>query len=69
MLGVGSVAGLALGLTSERYLGALLFQVKSTDLGVLIVPTVTILTVALLAAVPPVIRAVGIDPATSLRAD
>lgn len=69
MLGVGSVAGLALGLTSERYLEALLFQVKSTDLGILIVPTVTILTTALLAAVPPVIRAVRIDPATSLRAD
>ena len=69
MLGVGAAVGLALGLTSERYLEALLFQVKSTDLGLLIVPTVTIVTAALLAALPAVIRAVRIDPANSLRAD
>ncbi len=69
MLGVGTAVGLALGLTSERYLEALLFQVKSTDLGILIVPTVTIVTVALLAALPAVIRGVRIDPASALRAD
>ena len=69
MVLIGAAAGLAAGLASERYLETLLYQVKATDLTMLAVPAVTIFTAALLAALPPVIRAVRIDPARMLRAD
>jgi putative ABC transport system permease protein len=69
MVLVGALAGVALGLASVRFIEPLLYQVKATDLRVLALPSLTILTVALLAALPAVIRAVRIDPAKSLRAD
>jgi predicted permease len=69
MVLVGAVAGLALGMASVRYIETLLYQVKPTDLGVLALPPLTIFAVALLAALPAVIRAVRIDPATTLRAE
>jgi hypothetical protein len=43
--------------------------VKATDAGMLALPWLTILIVALLAAAPAAIRAVHIDPASTLRAD
>ena len=69
MVLVGALAGVGLGLASARYIGALLYQVKPTDLAVLALPAVTILAAALLAALPAVIRAVRIDPAAMLRAE
>lgn len=42
---------------------------KATDFNMLALPDVTIFTAALLATLPPVIRAVRIDPARMLRAD
>ena len=42
---------------------------KATDFNMHALPAVTIFTAALLAALPPVIRAVRIDPARMLRAD
>ena len=66
---VGASAGLAAGVASEQYLETLLYQVKATDVTMLIVPVLTILTAALLAALPPVINAVRIDPAVTLRAE
>lgn len=69
MLILGSAIGLTLGMASERYLETLLFQVKTTDITVLAFPVVTILSAAVFAAVPPVIRALSIDPAAMLRAD
>ncbi|MGH9674622.1 MAG: FtsX-like permease family protein, partial [Bryobacteraceae bacterium] len=69
MLAVGSVVGLGLGIASEHYVEKLLFQVKVTDFRMLALPAATILTAALLAAIPPVIRAVRIDPAKMLRAE
>lgn len=69
MVLVGALAGLALGLASVRYIESLLYQVKSTDAGMLALPSLTILLAALLAALPAVIRAVRIDPAKTLRAD
>ena len=38
----GAVAGLVLGMTSARYLAALLFQVKPTDAAMLGLPAITI---------------------------
>ncbi len=65
----GSLFGIVLGIASVRFIATLLFEVKATDLGVLALPTVTILAVALLAALPAVIRAVRIDPVTMLRSE
>ena len=66
---VGVLAGLALGRASTPYIEALLYQVKPTDLGMLAVPSLTIWTAAFLAVLPPVIRAVRIDPITVLRSE
>lgn len=42
---------------------------QGRDPAMLALPAVTILAAALLAALPPIIRAVRIDPATVLRAE
>ena len=69
MVLAGAIAGLALGMASVRYIETLFYQVKATDLGVLAIPSLTILAAALLAALPAVIHAVRIDPAKMLRAE
>lgn len=69
MLLLGSAAGLGLGLASEHYVETLLFQVKTTDWLMLAVPAVTIAIAGLVAALPPVLRAVRIDPAIVLRSE
>lgn len=69
MLAVGAAAGLGLGMASERYVESLLFGVKATDWSMVAWPAGTIVTVAMLAALPPVLRAVRIDPAAMLRAE
>jgi hypothetical protein len=56
-------------MASGRYIGALLYQVKATDLAMLALPSVVILAAALLAALPAVFHAVRIDPVTMLRAE
>jgi predicted lysophospholipase L1 biosynthesis ABC-type transport system permease subunit len=65
----GAAVGLAFGMASVRYIEPLLYQVKATDLVMLVIPSFTILAAALLASLPAVIRAVRIDPATTLRAE
>jgi ABC-type antimicrobial peptide transport system permease subunit len=65
----GTLVGLALGMSSVRYIETLLYQVKPTDLAMLALPSLTILAAAFLAALPAVIRAVRIDPATTLRSE
>jgi len=69
MVFAGALVGLALGTASVRYIEALLYQVKATELGILALPWIAILVVALTAAVPPVIRAVRIDPMAILRTE
>ena len=69
MVLAGALAGLALGMASVRYIAALLYQVKPTDLAMLALPSLAILAAALLAALPAVIRAVRIDPVKMLRAE
>ena len=66
---VGAIAGLVLGAASIRYIESLLYDVKATDATMLAFPCLTIVAIALLAAIPPVIRAVRIDPVSTLRAD
>jgi predicted permease len=69
MVLTGAVAGLCAGVASQRYFASLLYNVKGTDLVMLAVPSAIILAASLLAALPPVIRAVRIDPALMLLAD
>ena len=69
MVMLGAAAGLALGLTSTRFIESLLFEVRASDWSRLALPSLTIIATALAAAVPAVIRAVRIDPASSLRAE
>jgi predicted permease len=69
MVLAGSAVGLGLGMLSTRYIATLLYQVRPTDPAMLAVPIATITLGALIAALPAVLHAVRIDPATSLRAD
>ena len=69
MIFLGAVAGWGLGMMLARYLEALSYQVRATDLAILGFPSSTLLGVALLAALPPAIRAVQVDPAAMLRAE
>jgi predicted permease len=69
MVLAGAIAGFAAGMASERYIGALLYQVKATDLLMLALPSAVILAVAFLAALPAVFHAVRIDPVAMLRSE
>ena len=69
MVLVGALAGVGLGMVSVRYIETLLYQVRATDLGVLALPSLTMFAVAMLAALPGVIRAVRIDPVAMLRSE
>jgi len=69
MVITGAVAGLVLGILAARYTTTLLYQVKATDPGMLALPWLAILLVAFVAALPAVIRAVRLDPVTTLRAE
>jgi ABC-type lipoprotein release transport system permease subunit len=50
-------------------MASLFYQVKATDPPMLIVPTLVLIAVAILAAIPAVIRASRIDPASMLRVE
>ena len=69
MICLGSAIGLAGGLASGRLIEALLFEVKATDFAMFVMPIFTLAGVALMAALPPAIRAARIDPAQTLRSD
>ncbi|HEY4363267.1 MAG TPA: ABC transporter permease [Bryobacteraceae bacterium] len=65
----GALTGLALGMASVRYIESLLYQIKTTDPSTFAVPSLALLAMALLAAAPPLIRAVRIDPVNVLRSE
>ena len=69
MVCVGCLAGLAGGLMSARFVETLLYEVKATDVGMIAAPMAMLFGAAVLAALPPVIRAVRIDPARTLRSE
>ncbi len=69
MVLLGAVAGVGLGVFSVRYAATLFYQVRATETTMLAYPSLALMAVALLAALPPVIRAVRIDPASMLRAE
>jgi predicted permease len=66
---MGSLFGIILGIASVRFIEALLFDVKATESGVLALPASAILVVAVLAALPAVVRAVRTDPVRMLRSE
>jgi hypothetical protein len=69
MVFAGSIVGLAGGVASARLIETLLFEVKSTDAGMILGPVLTLFGAAMLAALPPVIRAIRLDPARILRSE
>jgi ABC-type antimicrobial peptide transport system permease subunit len=69
MVLIGGVAGLALGMISVRFVEALLYQSKATDLSILAVPSLAILASTMLAALPAVLRALRVDPVEMLRSE
>jgi len=69
VLVIGSVAGLALGMASTRFMDTLFYEVKASDPTIMLLPAAILFAVALLASVPAVIRAVRIDPASMLRVE
>jgi putative ABC transport system permease protein len=69
MVLAGGLAGVGLGLGTVRYIESLLYQVRATELNLLALPILAVIGMAMLAALPPVLRAVRIDPVSMLRAD
>jgi predicted permease len=65
----GTLAGLILGLASARYVESLLYQVKASDPAMLIIPAMVIFGAGLVAAIPPILRALHIDPVAMLRVE
>lgn len=57
MICLGSAAGIAGSLLGARFLEAFLFEVRATDIGMVIMPVIALTGVALLAALPPAMRA------------
>lgn len=63
------LAGMAVGIACGRLAQSLLFEIKATDPSAIGIPLLALLGVALLAALPPAIRAARIDPAHTLRSE
>jgi putative ABC transport system permease protein len=66
---LGALTGVALGLTSTRYIATLLYLVKPTDALILTAPIAGLVAVAVLAALPPTLRAIETDPSIVLRTE
>jgi ABC-type antimicrobial peptide transport system permease subunit len=69
LVSVGAAVGVAGGVTFGRVVTSLLFDVTSTDFVALATPIGVFGVVTLLAALPPVLRAVRLDPVRVLRGD
>ena len=63
----GLAAGLGCGLVLARFVSTLLFEVTAHDLTSLAMPVIVLLGAAILAAVPPALRATRIEPTEALR--
>jgi len=69
MVAIGAIAGVALGLAAVRSIATLFYNVSATDPGMLAIPALMIVAVALLSSVPAVVHAVRIDPLKTLRSE
>jgi predicted permease len=66
---LGSIAGLALGVGSTRYLESLLYQMKAGNWSMTATPFLAICLSAMIAGAPAVVRALRTNPVTLLRAE
>lgn len=66
---VGIASGRAIGALSSKLLENLLYGVQASDWRMITLPVISIALAALVAAVPPILRALRIDPAKMLRAE
>jgi putative ABC transport system permease protein len=69
MVMMGAVIGAAMGFASVRYVETLLYGVKGSSPVMLAGPALIVLAMALLSALPVIIRASHIDPKVMLRAE
>jgi hypothetical protein len=69
VVSAGVVAGFGLGFVAAHAMAALFYEVRATEWTMVAMPAGVMLAVALLASVPPVVRAMRIDPLAMLRAD
>lgn len=69
VVALGAAAGVLLGAPSARYIESLLFGVKATGMRGLAAPALGIVAIVLIASLKPVLRAMRIDPAETLRAE
>jgi predicted permease len=65
----GALVGTAGGLGFSRTVRTLLFEMEPTDPAALLAPILALAAAAALAAVPPALRAVRIDPAQTLKSE
>jgi len=66
---VGGAAGRVLGMRSARYVESLLYQVKAAEPDIAALPALAILSVAVVAILPAISRAMRIEPAEILRSE
>jgi hypothetical protein len=57
------------GIASQRFLEGLLYSVKATEAAIVTFPLVCLLSAATLVALPPILRAIRIDPSQALRSE
>lgn len=69
MVSLGLLVGLVIGIACGRVVQSLLFEVTATDPRAIVGPLTILLCVAVLASLPPAIRAVRVDPADTLRSE
>jgi predicted permease len=69
MVAVGLIAGVAGGMACGRFVASLLFEVKASDPGAVAIPVLALIGAAIVAAGHPLIRAMRIDPAETLRSE
>jgi ABC-type antimicrobial peptide transport system permease subunit len=69
LVGVGVAIGLLLVRFAENALARVLYEVSPQDLTSIVIATAILLAAALVACVPPAIRAMRVDPVDGLRAE
>ncbi len=69
LLPLGALAGLGAGLLCRPSIEALLYAVKPTDFAMLALPVLTVSAAAAIASLQPLLRALRIQPAITLRSE
>jgi ABC-type antimicrobial peptide transport system permease subunit len=67
LLGIGSIAGLALGVAASKLLASIVYQAKASDPLVVLAVAATMILIGLISAAIPARRALSVDPARLLR--